>query len=127
MRSVEECYRGRDVRVYRLDQQAVIDRLGALARRLIEDRPEALEVCLFGSLATGHATPGSDADILILLSAATKPFLDRIGDYAGFFAGTGLGCDIFPYTLPELARERREGNAFIEAAWRESVTLAARA
>lgn len=124
--SVEECYRTRDVRVFRLDRPAIIARLEALAKRLIEERPEVLDVRLFGSLAAGRATPGSDADILIVLDAATKPFLNRIEDYAGFFAGTGIGCDILAYTRPELEALRNEGNAFIRRAWSKSVRLAGR-
>jgi predicted nucleotidyltransferase len=112
--------------VFRLDRHAAVAALKERATRLIEGRPEVSEVRLFGSLATGRAAPGSDADILIVLRAATKPFLDRINEYAAYFAGSGVACDILPYTRAELDTLQDEGNPFIRRAWHESVLLAAR-
>lgn len=126
MRAVEECYRGRQVRVFRLNRDAVLERLEACARTLVDERPEVLQVRLFGSLARGTAGPGSDADILIVLRDSTRPFLDRIADYARYLTGAGLGCDLFPYTVAELERLRHEGRGFAETAWTTSRLLAAR-
>ena len=126
MRAVEECYRGKQVRVFRLRRDEVLAALERLARHLLESRPEVLEVRLFGSLATGNAGPGSDADILIVLRDATSAFLERIPLYASYLTGAGVSCDVFPYTRGELARLRREGHRFAEAARRGSRLLAAR-
>ena len=124
--AVEECYRGSQVRVFRLNRETVLSALAARARQLLEERPEVREIRVFGSLVKGTAGPGSDADILIALTDSDKPFLDRIPDYARFLAGIGIACDIFPYTRAELARLRRERNAFAATAWRESRILASR-
>src|SRR5688572_14403027 len=78
--AVEEYYRGRQVRVFRLKREAILPELENRARRLLAERPEVLEVRLFGSLIKGNAGPGSDADILIVLSESEKSFLDRIAD-----------------------------------------------
>lgn len=126
MSAVEECYRGSQVRVFRLKREAILPALENRAQRLLAERPEVLEIRLFGSLVKGNAGPGSDADILIVLSESEKPFLDRIPDYARFLAGIGVGCDVFPYTQAELARLRGEESHFAEAVLRESRVLAVR-
>lgn len=124
MSVVEECYRGRQVRVFRLKRDALLADLEKRARRLLDQRPEVLEIKLFGSLVTGQAGPGSDADILIVLSESEKPFIDRMPDYARFFSGIGVCCDVFPYTLAELAALRQQQSAFIDQAWRDGRILA---
>ena len=97
-----------------------------MAARLLETRPEVVEVRLFGSMAAGTATPGSDADVVIVLTNASQPFLERVLDYTRHLADAGVGCDIFPYTESELERLRRDGSAFIDAVDRSSVVLAER-
>ncbi len=124
--AVEECYRGKHVRVFRLRRDALLAALEKRARSLLDERPEVLQLRLFGSLVTGRAGPGSDADVLIVLSESEKPFLDRIPDYARFLAGIGVGCDLFPYTQAELADLRRQRSRFIDDAWRDSRVLASR-
>jgi uncharacterized protein len=125
--AVEECYRGRQVRVFRLNRDAILAALETRARLLLHERPEILEVRLFGSLVKGNAGPGSDADILLVLQDTPNAFADRIPDYARYLAGTGVSCDVFPYTRAELTRLRGEGNRFAEAVWHESRLLASRA
>lgn len=126
MHSVEERYRGRQVRVFRLNRDAILTALEAAARHLVAVRPEVREIRLFGSMVTGRAGPGSDADILIVLTESRVPFLDRIPEYARLLEGAGIGSDIFPYTEAELARLHREGSHFVNTAWRQSRLLAAR-
>jgi hypothetical protein len=55
------------VRVFRLDRAGTISRLRQRACELLQQRPEVLEVRLFGSLGRGDAAPGSDADLFIVL------------------------------------------------------------
>src|SRR5512139_770419 len=90
LQSVEECYRGRSVRVFRLDRAGTVDRLRARAHRLLEERADVLEVRLFGSLARGDAHPGSDADLLIVVRDGAPPFLERIAGLARYFGGVGI-------------------------------------
>lgn len=126
MRSVEECYRGKDVRVFRLDRSGVLARLSEAARSLVDARPEVSEILLFGSLARGDARPGSDADLLIVVSDSALPFVERSALYSGAFGSVGVGCDLLVYTEAEARRLRGEGSALVRAAESEGVRLARR-
>jgi hypothetical protein len=46
--------------------------------------------------------PGSDIDILIVLSADTRRFGDRILEYLNIFENVGIATVNFPYTIAEL-------------------------
>lgn len=128
MQSVDECYRGRDVRVFRLDRAGTFARLRARARALVDANPAVLEVRLFGSLARGDAHPGSDADLFIVVRDGAGPFLERIPALASYFSGIGIGCDVIVYTESERARlaacDSRFAHAVLDAG--SSVTLASR-
>lgn len=110
MRCVEESYRGERVRIFRLDSERVVATLRERARKLIAAHPRVREVRLFGSLARGTATPGSDADVWVLMEDDTARLLDRIAEIARHFEGAGVGCDVLVHTQSEwdrLWRERR--------------------
>jgi len=126
LRSVEECYRGRDVRVFRLDADAVMRRLRERARALVDGDPRVAEVRLFGSLARGEARPGSDADLFIVVRDPAAPFAERIACLARWFTGTGIGCDVIAYTESEVAQARARGDAFIRTLARDGISLAGR-
>jgi hypothetical protein len=126
MSSVVESYRGRSVRVFRVDRDGCLDRLRAGARRLLDLVPDVVEVRLFGSLARGEEHPGSDADLLVVLRGSALPFPDRAPPLHAHLTGIGLGCDLFPYTEAELERLLREGNPLVRAAMAEGVVLARR-
>ncbi len=80
-----------------------VDFLRSCAERLISERPEVVEVVLFGSLADGTAVPGSDADVMIVLEKSSqRRWFDRIDDYVDYFIDIDIGVDIFPYTVDEL-------------------------
>jgi predicted nucleotidyltransferase len=124
LQSVEKCYQGRNVRVFRLDATGVIARLRERARTLVERNSDVLEVRLFGSLARGDAHPGSDADLFIVLRDGAPPFLDRIPDLSRHFAGVGIGCDVIAYTESERAALAARNDAFARAVLDEGITLA---
>jgi predicted nucleotidyltransferase len=124
LRSVDECYRGRNVRVFRLDRDGVIARLRERARTVVARRPDVVEVRLFGSLARGDARPGSDADLYVVVRDGAAPFLDRIADLAREFAGVGIGCDVIAFTEAESEASRARGDAFARAVFGEGVALA---
>ncbi len=126
MRCVEECYRGRNVRVFRLDREAILRRLRQRARALLENEADVAEVRLFGSLARGDAHPGSDADIFIVLRDGAAPFIDRIPRLARYFGGIGIGCDVIAYTESEWADIARSGDRFSRAVLDEGIVLAER-
>lgn len=127
MQSVVECYRGRNVRIFRLDQESVVTGLRARARALLAARPDALEVWLFGSLARGEARPGSDADVFVVLRDGAPPFLDRLPELARLMGGSGVGCDVIAYTQAEVERGRVAGERFLRTVFAEGLLLARRA
>ncbi len=92
-----------------------------MARQMKLQHPEIEEILLFGSLARGDAVPGSDADLLVILSSASQPFMERITQYMP--TGLSVGVDVFPYTREEIDRMVAEGNCFIRQAIREGITL----
>jgi predicted nucleotidyltransferase len=126
LRSVEESYRGERVRVFRLDRERLLSTLRARARALLAGRPEVLEVRLFGSLARDTATPGSDADVWVLLRDGDRPARDRAEDVARFFEGAGVGCDVLVHGESEWDRLRRDRRRIVDAVLAEGVELAHR-
>jgi predicted nucleotidyltransferase len=100
--------------------------LAEKASALLAARPDAIEVRLFGSLARGDASPGSDADLWVLLRDGALPFLERGVDLSRFFEGAGIGCDLFAYTEAEWAELRREQRRLVEVVEREGLVLASR-
>jgi len=109
------------VNIYWLDSQRVVESLKAVARQMRASHPEIEQVLLFGSLARGEAAPGSDADLLVILSSSTQPFLERIPRYLP--VGLPVGVDVFPYTREEIDRMLAEGNLFIRQATQEGIAL----
>lgn len=100
----------------------MVEELKAVARQMKANHPEIEQVLLFGSLARGEAVPGSDADLLVILSSSDQPFLERIPRYLP--VGLPVGVDVFPYTREEIDRMLDNGNLFIRQAVEESIALA---
>ena len=109
------------VKVFWLDRPHLIERLKSAAQALSERHPEIELVVLFGSLARGDAVPGSDADLLIIVSHSAEPFLQRAMRYRP--AGVGVGVDVVAYTREELAMLLEADNAFVRQALREGIAL----
>ncbi|WP_211204588.1 nucleotidyltransferase domain-containing protein [Ammonifex degensii] len=59
------------------------------------------KVVLFGSLAEGRAIPGSDADLLIVLTESNKPFPERLAEWSAKIE-IDFPIEVFPYTQEEL-------------------------
>src|ERR1043165_3094836 len=68
-----------------LDRDRVIEEFKSLANAAAIHDARILRVVLFGSLATGRATPRSDADIMIELSHHPVRSIERIGEYLDAF------------------------------------------
>ena len=65
--------------------------------------------------------PGSDADLLIVVSHSDEAFLERTVRYRP--TGVDVGVDVVAYTREELAALLRAGNSFVRQALREGVVL----
>ncbi len=109
------------VRIFWLDREKTLEELRLIARRLRADHPEIERVLLFGSLARRDAAPGSDADLLLILSSGDGAFWERIPRYLP--EGASLGVEVFPYTRAEIAAMLDNGNAFIRQALAEGIVL----
>lgn len=102
------------VEIFWLDRAAAKANVVEAAGRLAEAHPEIERVVLFGSLARGDAAPGSDADLLVVLSRSNLPFLERLTHYR--LDDTGMAADLFPYT-----REELEAALAISPSWRAAL------
>ena len=109
------------VKVIYLDRDAVLHAVKAAVTRLAKRRPEVHRVTLFGSMVRGDAVPGSDVDLLIILSKADRPWRDRIPRYKP--SGVPIGVDVFPYTEDEVRKMLEEGNPFVRRALAEGKVL----
>jgi len=115
----------RGVKVTFLDIEPILARLKERAQALLVSHPTIREIGLFGSLVQGTYGPGSDADILVILEADARRFVDRIPAFLEHFSGLGIPVDVFPYTVAEL--ETMRDACFTNAALAECVVLATRA
>lgn len=108
-----------------VDPEAVRESLRACAERLLERRPEVEAVHLFGSFASGRATPRSDADILVEIEDRSASLQDDIRtEAAGLFLEAPVPVDLFVMTSAALAENRRQGRGIAGAVEREGVPLA---
>ena len=89
------------VAVKSVDEAEVRRAVDAYAAHLFNTAPEVEEVVVFGSFERGTWAPGSDVDVLIVLSACRLPIHERV---AAFLPGRfPTGLDLFPFTRAELA------------------------
>jgi predicted nucleotidyltransferase len=111
------------VKIKSLDRAKAIKKLKRIARDIMREDPNVMEVSLFGSLAKGNYTGGSDADILIVLGEDSRRFMDRIPPYLAPFLDTDLPVDVFPYTSIELEELGKGKNPFIKRIQDEKIIL----
>ena len=109
------------VKITYFDKVGVRQALADYVTKLIAPRPEVRRVILFGSVARGDAVPGSDVDLLLVLSSADKPFLERMLEYLP--DRFPVGVDVFAYTEEEIQSMLSEGNWFIRRALSEGEVL----
>ncbi len=112
------------VRVRSFDRGAALAALRALAARLGAERPEIVEIRLFGSLARGTRNPYADADVLVVIDATDLPFRDRLPRYKPIDCPVPM--DLTVCTRSELERELAAGNRFVTRIMGESIVLYAR-
>lgn len=109
------------VSVTYFDREAVRRAVDEHVRHLTARHPELEEVILFGSVARGTAVPGSDVDLLVVLSACDRPFLERIPLFLP--SRFPVGVDVFPYTREELERMEAEANPLVLDARRHGIVV----
>ncbi len=109
------------VKITYFDSAGVRRALDDYVRTVTARHPEIEEVVLFGSLAAGTAVPGSDVDLVLVLSHTDRRFLDRVPQFLP--SGFPVDMDVFPYTRDEIERMKGQGNGFILGALRDGVML----
>ena len=105
-----------------LSDRPEIDRLCAFLERLLEARSEDVEfVVLFGSMARGNWSRGSDYDVLVGLRAEDgRRLTDRIGDFESLVDGN---IQVFPYDRPSWERMFRSFHPLLLEALDHGVIL----
>lgn len=105
-----------------IDRQAVVQALCVLAQRLQAQHAAIVAVHLFGSFATGAATPRSDADLVIEVSDSTDA---ACREHLMDAAQTVLAESPVPVDVFILASERmRQRRGVAAAVAREGMRLA---
>jgi predicted nucleotidyltransferase len=84
-----------------VDAAAVRAAADRYAADLLAARPDVEEIVVFGSFENGTWSPGSDLDVLVVLSSADKPVRDRIAPLLP--VRFPVPVDLFPFTRAELA------------------------
>lgn len=109
------------VKITYFDKEIVWNALKQFVRELVKNNPEIEKILLFGSFAKGESVPGSDIDLLIVLNASDKSFLNRMAKYMP--DKFPVSVDVFPYTRKELEAMVKEGNFFLKQALKEGISL----
>jgi predicted nucleotidyltransferase len=105
------------VKIFWLEREKALELIEKAACVLGGLHPEILGIGVFGSLSRGQAVPGSDADVIIVLSESEKRMIDRSDDYIGYFNEIGMGVDLFCYSKAETESIGFAINACSEAIW----------
>lgn len=109
------------VKISYFNTEMVWNALRRFVAELAEKHEEIKQIFLFGSFARGDSVPGSDVDLLIVLSESDKSFLDRISEYMP--SKFPVGVDVFPYTETELEYMIKDSNFFLRQALGEGIVL----
>jgi predicted nucleotidyltransferase len=109
------------VKIEYLDKPAIMKAIEYLVKELSQNHPEIERISLFGSFARDEAVPGSDVDILIVLTDSNLPFKDRMMKYMP--SSFPVGIDVFPYTRSEIEAMLGQGNYFLRIAEQDSILL----
>ncbi|NOX54146.1 MAG: nucleotidyltransferase domain-containing protein [Planctomycetes bacterium] len=103
--------------IFWLDRKLALERAKEAAGRVLAECPDVVRVGIFGSVATGRAVPGSDVDVLIVLSQSDERPLDRPARFQPYFETVGLPVDLFCFTEDEAAGSRFFQTAAAQAVW----------
>lgn len=109
------------VSVIWLDRKAVVASIKRSVSRLARSHPEIERVLMFGSMARNEAVPGSDVDLLFIVSKSERRFVDRLPEY--MMTNRYVPVDVLVYTRDEIEKMTRDGNPLIRQAVKEGITV----
>ena len=108
-----------------VDRNGVVAVLQDCAVRLKAQRQEIKAVYLFGSFASGKATPRSDADVVVEIMDNHSDSRSILADEAaGIFLDAPVPVEVFILTSSQLAAGERVGTGVAGAVNREGRRLA---
>lgn len=108
-----------------IDREAVLEALRHCAQQLRDRCDKVVAVYLFGSFATGQATPRSDADIVVEIASDDPALREEIRDQAqDVFLEAPVPVEIFVQSTRQLEEGRRNGRGVAGAVAREGIRLA---
>lgn len=107
-----------------VDREAVVAALRECAERLKGEHDEIVAVHLFGSFASGDATPRSDADVVVEVTGADPALRQRVWEAAQTaFLDAPVPADIFVISSERMARGMQPRQGVAGAVAREGVRL----
>lgn len=108
-----------------IDREAVLEALRRCAKQLRERCSEVVAVYLFGSFATGRATPRSDADLVVEIASEDPKLREKVRDQAlEVFLDAPVPVEIFVQSTQQLEEGKRSGRGVAGAVAREGIHLA---
>lgn len=111
------------VKIHYFNYNRIIRELHSCASALRQANDKIDSIRLFGSLVKGNYAPGSDADVLIILSSDLRRKIDRIPEFLQSFSEVSVGVDVIPLTRDEIQQAITEGNLFIQSILKEGLEL----
>ncbi len=85
----------------------MVEALRQCARRLKAQQAEVVAVYLFGSFATGRATPRNDADIVVEIADAAPSLRQQVWNRAmDIFLDAPVPVDLFAMSSAQVAQGR---------------------
>jgi predicted nucleotidyltransferase len=106
-------------------REAVLEALRRCAKRLRAECPAVVAIYLFGSFATGTATPRSDADIVVEIAEEDPALREAVREQAiAIFAEAPVPAEVFVKSTREVEEGRRTGRGIAGAVAREGLRLA---
>ena len=110
------------VRVISPDWTGILARLQSWADSLVASDTNVLGVLLYGSLARNDHVPGSDGDLIVIISESQDEPAERAVRFRA--RRIGLPVDLTVYTEEELSRFLTEDLPFLKRALTEGRWLA---
>ncbi len=106
-------------------REAVLEALRRCAERLRTECPAVVAIYLFGSFATGTATPRSDADLVVEIAEEDPALREAVREQAiAIFAEAPVPAEVFVKSTREMEEGRRTGRGIAGAVAREGLRLA---
>ena len=100
------------VKIRSVDPAVIITALKRWASVIRRKKPVITAVGYFGSYATNRYSPGSDLDVLVILSESPYyRFFDRIPEF--YPKSFPVGMDLFIYTEDEIKKMKSDANPWI--------------